>query len=239
MTLYADLVNEILESCDQSVEPQVARVVRNTVVEFCEFTKALQVTLDPITIQPNIPLYVVIPPANRQIVEIMWGQINDRKPLYLWSEDQLDLYWKEQSAELANIRYLWNNFDSCSDTDWRQLTSDFPPIAYIDRSTNDYRLRLVGIPTTLIANGLTVKVSVKPSRNSTTVDDWLIEDNYLSLLDGVKSKMFAIPKKPWTDAQLALYHRNLFEEAKNKVRMKVMRSFVRDDEATGHVKAWV
>ncbi len=239
MKAYTELVTEVMQDCQQAPEPLVARVARNVVIDFCERTLTIRRDLTAITIEPNTESYVLTPPENTSIIEVMNAQINDLDPLVSASQQQLDLWWKTPNSFPSHFN-CWSVDDPTLNVgdSWRQFTQAIPRCYYIDKDSSDYRIRLVGIPTDLIADALVCKVALKPSRTSTSIDDWFIEDHYLRLINGVKAQMLMIPKRPWTDNALASFYKTTFEDDVDKQTKKALRDYVRDDESTGRVRAW-
>lgn len=238
MKAFSELVSEVLQDCQQAPEPLIQRAARNAVIEFCEQTLCIRRTLDPITIEADVPTYVLTPEANTLIIEVMSAQINDYDPLVPSSQDQLDLWWQTPSQSLINFTsWIDDDEDLTGGNSWRQFTQSIPECYYIDKNNADYRMRLVGIPTDTIADALNVVVALKPSRSATQIDDWFIEDHYLRLLDGARAKMLMMPGRPWTNPNLAAVYAEQFGSAIIEQKGKSLRDYVRDDETTGRVRS--
>lgn len=238
MTAYADLVPEVLEAAPGCPEPLIERNIRNSVIELCSRALILRRTLSPITLQAGVSSYVLTPPDSRQIVEVFSATINAGKPLQQKSSDHLDLLWQEQSA----CSFRFDNVStetSPMGEDWRTYTQYLPEVFFTERDDNNYKIRLVGIPIDTLANALSCRVVLKPTRDSTEVDDWILEDYYSLLLSGAKAKTLLVPQTKWFQPQLGAMFVGLFDDGLEAARLKALRDFNRDDESTGHVKAWV
>jgi hypothetical protein len=240
MSAFADLVAEVLDTCQQAPEPLVERHIRNAVIAFCSRTLLLRKDLSAISIIADQYLYQLNPPAGREIVEVRSAQIGEDSPLIERSEDYFDLQWRDPVIMRSDFCCTDDdgNVISTGD-DWRQYTQNRPQFYFIDRTENTYRMRLVGIPIASLTDTLAVNVVLKPSRTATEVDDWLLSDHFQCLLHGAKARMLELPKRPWTDLQLAGYHNGLFEEATEMARMKGQRSHIRNDQTNRRVKAYV
>lgn len=240
MSAYDDLMTEIKSDCPGATDPLIAQHVRNAVLEFCRDTLVLKWTCPAITIQANQPLYVITPPAERSIVQVQWAQIQSDAFLTHTSQDQLDLWWHE--ARSSPRLFPWwcahGNTQNFNGDDWRQYTQTRPQAYYIDRESTSYRVRLVGIPTGTIADALIARVALTPTRDSESVDDWLVEEYFDALSDGAKARLMRMPKKNWSDANTGAAYMAKFEFEKSRAKMKVSRDFIRDDESVGHVQSW-
>lgn len=242
MTEFSDLITEIKMECASAPDPVIEQAIRNTVIDLCNRTGIVKRMLDPITIQPGQPFYTVTPPLNMSIVDIVNAQINDRDPLEPASVDRLDLWWRENTW--PNRLFSGGDLSCPSDSSvvsgdsWRQLTQDFPMVFYIDRQNNDFRMRLVGIPTMTLPNSLVVRISIKPTRVATGMDDWLMEDYYETIVDGAKGRILRMPKRPWNDIPTAQYYMGKYEEEVNNAVKDSLREFIRDDQSIGHVQSW-
>jgi len=54
-------------------------------------------------------------------------------------------------------------------------------------------------PTPMRSLPVTVQVSLKPSLVAEGIPDWMAEDHAMSLREGAKETLFAMPRKDWTD----------------------------------------
>ena len=86
---------------------------------------------------------------------------------------------------------------------------------------------IAAIPQTAVTNGLKVKVSLKPTLDSTdfTLDD--IFDQYAEdIARGAKYRLQMSPKKPYTDVNMATANKQLFDQFINQTADQVARSFM-------------
>lgn len=68
---------------------------------------------------------------------------------------------------------------------------------------------------------LDVRVSSKPTRTATSVDDSVYNDCYETILHGARSIMYAQPNKPWSSVDLAMLEERLFLRGIRDARFKV------------------
>ena len=93
-------------------------------------------------------------------------------------------------------------------TNWRTETSD--PATYYFLSSNN-KIRLVPIPASTVINYYDARVALKPKLTATTIPDIIANKFDELLIHGALSRIYAIPRKPWTDPNLSSYHLALFE----------------------------
>lgn len=83
------------------------------------------------------------------------------------------------------------------------------PEAYIQTNPDEVIL----VPAPLTPGTLVIEASAKPSRASIGVEKWIHETYLDDIASGAKSRLMAMPKKPWSNGNLADYHRKMFELA--------------------------
>lgn len=92
-----------------------------------------------------------------------------------------------------------------SDGDW--LTTTGEPCRFVEESSGV--LMIVPLPDTAV--DVTIEVAIEPSDNGTSIDDTIYAEHWLDIQAGAMAKLCVMPGKPWTDANIALYNRDIFE----------------------------
>lgn len=124
----------------------------------------------------------------------------------------------EQALKARTQAWLDTN-----ESDWRGQVA-LVPSYYVLEENNV--LRLVPTPSNTVANALYVRAAVKPIvGTATTVDDLVVNKFGEMLISGAKAHLFMIPRKPWTDLQLAQYHRANFLAAIPEARAQATDEF--------------
>ena len=72
-------------------------------------------------------------------------------------------------------------------------------------------VRLLPVPSTGLANALVISIAIKPIRTATVVPDWFFSNYFETIAKGAKARLFAVPKKPWTDLALSQHYQSQFE----------------------------
>lgn len=95
----------------------------------------------------------------------------------------------------------------------------------------DLTLQDAGMPMLVLrqlvsqADTYTVRVSLLPAPSQPlTVPDWMFDKYRLTLLDGVLGRMYAMPMKPFTSEQLAIYHTRSYNAGVSRARVEQTHS---------------
>jgi hypothetical protein len=88
-------------------------------------------------------------------------------------------------------------------SDWRNEENDLASYYMLDSNNT---LRLTPTPASTVAAQYYARVAVKPLLTATTVDDVVLNKYDELLIHGALGRLYALPRKPWTDLQLASYH---------------------------------
>ena len=87
------------------------------------------------------------------------------------------------------------------------------------------KIILVPKPSSDIADGITAKFAVAPTRAATGVETEIFDRYFDAISKGAKARIFGIKRKPWTDMDKATEQRVLFEDAISEAKTNVIRSF--------------
>ncbi len=123
--------------------------------------------------------------------------------------------WGVQRAELDETPLDWTDIEAKDrdETTWRTDTADDPDECWYDETTGE--LVLVETPSAdhdvSDDGGLVVWAYLKPDADATTVPNWIYNNHFNTILEGVKADLFAMEDVPWTDLKRAEFHRSNFE----------------------------
>lgn len=234
MTQLSDLNKYVLPHVQGCSDVLVELVIQRAVIEFYEQSTLRHQAITPISSVATQALYTLPNPAGFQIVHARNARYDD-KPLAPISEDQLDNEWSELSQGYTFRLYHHHAFAGLDQESWREAESTQPRWWY-HQTPND--IRLVGIPTTTIANAIDADIVLKPLPTVTQIDDWIFNTYYEDLAHGALSMLFRMPKKKWSDKGLAEYHDGMFVEGWQDAHGDALRSFLRKDQGTGRAQSW-
>lgn len=215
----------------QGCPPQFVRAkVLSAIEELCRRTLYWQVEAAPIDIVAAQASYPLVSPTTDTLITEVVHAFDSGNRIISRSEDELDLNWPKFCAEGA----FFDGGDIL--TPWRQVTSDNAYFFYLpDNQTN---LRLVGIPTTTKIAGLTVRLALRPLPTATTMDDSLYNHLHEEISWGAIGRLLSIPDKPWSNGKLSVYYSELFEEAIEETKGRIVRSRTRDNRSVLHSRAF-
>lgn len=87
------------------------------------------------------------------------------------------------------------------------------------------QIQLIQVPDT--SGTLIVKVSLKPTQDSASIDGTIFEQFRDAIASGAMSTLMAIPLKPWTNLPLAGYHREIFDAGVTSAEARVAKAVTR------------
>jgi hypothetical protein len=187
-------------------DPIVEREILSVIIDFCDkthiLTREFNVELDSDDIDEDYQNAIDIPLGE-------W--LTTSRPVTVL-EFNLD-----GTTYIPKYRELQNTIP---DDVWESLHDDntiyfsFPSTSTIriyDRETTD--------------ENLYIRMSVKPTRAATTVDDCLLEDWVDTIAAGVKYKIMSMPGKEWTDPAGAAMYYVEYKRGVSRARMKVLKAF--------------
>lgn len=98
--------------------------------------------------------------------------------------------------------------------DWRTTTGT--PRSFVEESSGT--LMIVPPPSTSV--DVAIEVAVEPSPSGTAIDDTVYIEHWRDIQAGAISMLCVMPGKPWTDANIALYNRDIFERGIENAKTK-------------------
>jgi hypothetical protein len=188
-----------------AAEREILRSAR----EFCEETRAWRYSFSLDTIE-NTATYDFISAAGLTNVELV---------------DVISIKSASGGEPLKPKTFSW--FDT-NLSDWRSVTATEAQWYVLDSNNT---IRLVYTPDATVTDKYYVRMSVKPLLTSKSISD-VIENKYdEDVIHGALSRLYFMPRKPWSDIKLGAYHREQFElswpgaraDAANEFQLGVIR----------------
>jgi hypothetical protein len=168
--------------------------VRTIIREFCDKTLLYTRQLTAINLVDGTSTYTLTAPTDCSIVGVERVEVNN-------------MYVDPTSLDLLDR----------SPENWRQIESSQPFAYTVDA---EKVLQFKEIPTESITGGIVVWVSLKPTPITNIVPDFIYDDWYETILNGVVSYLLRMPNKPWTSIEGGEYFSELYDGyvsvAKNK-----------------------
>lgn len=205
---YEDFYDEVLPYLP-GCTPAMAKVaIRNAVIDFCEGSLIIQRDHDPMTVIKGIIDYDFEPPTGYLVTKIMRAWYKDAE-LSPTSPDNLPasvIYNKSYPGAVANE----NDPNVITQKDERTFT-------------------LYPYPKENASLALTMRVALKPTRSSTTIEDVVYEDYAEVIGHGAKYRLMSSPQKPFTSPEGSVASKMFFDEGVNVARQRATRGYVRSE----------
>lgn len=202
---YSDLIDDVLPTlaADPSY-PVVEYAVRRACIEFCASSWVWQYLPDPIDIVAGEARYDLEPDTGADISAVM------------------DVACNGVPLEAKSVAWLDANLPG-----WR--TTPGTPKFYTQVDTE--QIILAPAPDANIAGGLTMTLTLEPSKTSQGIPRWLFNQFMYALAEGAISYLMLMPNKPWTDlasgARYGINFQNAIANAKASTAASLGRAATR------------
>lgn len=175
---FETFLDDVMPELPGCTTAMALRYIRRTVNDFGMQTRYLSMWLPAMNVMANQAEYN-IEPANGDFQLIRPEEVR-------FNGNELDpVTIDELNAEIPT---------------WRTEVGE--PRLYTREDTAN--IKLVYVPSTAVTTGLTVKVSYTPDFNASGFDSDFYNRFADGIAAGVKARLMAMPKKPWTDPQTAV-----------------------------------
>lgn len=190
-----DLLPQLLPEVAGCPDATARQALLNAAIEFCRHSGAWdEVQEGAVTLRDGKSVYDIDADGDARVLLIkrVWHQ---------WGE----LVPKSQ-AELGLVL-----------PNWQTAQSNVP--VYYNAGDDGQALRVYPIPVNSQGLKLSLRAAFVPRMDAQLLPDRLINEWFEPLLSGAKARLMAMPKRAWSEPQLAAYHRGLFESAKTDARI--------------------
>ena len=199
---YNSWYNEVMSEAPGCLAAVAENAIRNSAIEFCERSHYHIYNHPAINAVATTATYVFVPPANTLVVKVLQAFYNS-KEIFPMTPDDLDSMY--------------------STTDWRDRTGT-PRYFTQDDELN---IRLVPYPNASLASALKLRVSLKPTRSSTTVEARIYEEYLEAIKAGSLFRLKSQTSKPYSDPVGAANYLALFNIGIDSARDRASRGFGR------------
>lgn len=203
-TAYDAYLPYVLPETPGCPEIVAIQAIRNAVIEFCEKSLLLQRDHDPISTVAEVSDYDFDPPTGYLVTKLMraWYQRTELKVLA-----------PDNVADPAIYNALGN----------KALSGNPISLAQKDEVT----FTLYPVPQYSVANAVTMRVALKPTRASVAAEDILFENWAETIAAGAKYRICATPNKGYTNPQSAAINNALFVQGLNRAMLTGNRGHAR------------
>jgi hypothetical protein len=206
MKLWSDFFENVIPFVPGCPAITAEVAIKNAVIDFCEKSLILQRDHDPVSVVANQADYDLEPPRGYLVVKIMQA-------------------WFENNP-LATTMHDYVN-------DPTHINAGFPDAKLlVGRPTHilqkdERTFTLLAVPEKSIANAVTLRVALKPSRASTGVDDVVWEDYAEVIANGAKARLMMTAGVPYTNPQSAGASALLYQQGLNLARSRAAGGYGR------------
>lgn len=168
-------------------DPTINQALLLTAIEFCRETKAWTEIQEPIVLLNGIYEYEMDYPADAQVQTVRDVWIGSRK---------LD---PVTMAGLQSVIPDWSIAQG-SEPSHYNLAGEIP------------LLRVFPIPVNP-TQSMVVRATYTPSISATTLPDFLGQRHIEGIASGAKARLMAMPGTPWSNPELSVYYRSVYDQA--------------------------
>ena len=205
---YEDFLPYILPETPGCPEVVAVQAIRSAVIDFCEQSLILQRDHDPIKAVANQSEYEFEPPKNYLVTKLMRGWYL-KDPLSVVSPDMVT------DPTVYNATFPDPNVQTGK------------PRSIVQKDERTFSL--TPVPDETIANAITLRVALKPTRASSTCDDVLFEDYAEFIAHGAKARLCMTPGKSYTNPDVAALGNLMFRQGINRALQRAVRGHSRSD----------
>jgi hypothetical protein len=209
MSAYTDFLDYVMPHVPGANTNLVTHEIRNACIDFCKRSMVLQRDHDPITVVKGLIDYDFEPPTGYLVVKVMkaWIETRELEPV---------------APDYIQDPVFYNPSFSGA------IKKEAPPMIYVQK--DERSVSVYPFPDKTIPLGLTMRVALKPTITSTTVEDFILQDYAEVIASGTLFRLLASPNKPYTEPQLSLAHNQMFMSGINLARQAAARGHVRANQ---------
>ncbi len=196
-TAFLSKVSSEVPGCPLAVAEDA---VREAAIEFCENGWVWIYTHAAIDSLANTGAYPFVPPTGARVSRVLQAWYETRQ-LVPKTADQLAEMYANWTTETGTPLYMLQD--------------------------NEASLVLVPKPVTAVTAAITARVTLRPSRASTDIEDRIYEYHLDAIAMGAKAKLMMMSDKPWTNLKMAATYQSLFEDKIAAARYKAQKGFGR------------
>ncbi len=201
MTPISRFINHVLPHASGIPRAMVIDEVRNAIIRLCEDSAIYRVDIPSADIQIGVDDYTIVPPTDTRVTTFVAFQYNG-SPLSGYTEEELD-----------QLDYNWRLGKTGTPTAYTMLAPD--------------RFKLNRIPEETIVDGMKIRIALKPTETTQEVDEVFYDDWQQAAISGALQNLLAMPKKPWTNAQLAKENGATFNGEVQRARSRATKGYLR------------
>jgi len=194
----------LLPSVNGCPEPLARQALLDSAIEFCEETGVVRVTTDPVTTLSGVASYDIDLPTNQKVVQVQRAWYGSR-----------ELIAAPASQVSAVAAYVSDPSDPL----------DQEPVYFHEATPGS--INLYPTPGAEANANLVFRVSTKPARSATSMENVLFEDWAETLVAGALRRLHGTPDTPFFSDGAAARQHALFQLGISRARSEALRGRVR------------
>lgn len=198
MIPYSDWLNDVHPDVPGCPRVVAIDAIRQTVIRFCQESMLWRYNMEPLITQIGVREYELDYPLDTRVVSVR---------AMAWKGRNLD----EKSADVLDAE----------NPSWR--TRKGSPDAYVFANPNTILLS----HEPQAQESLSATLVLKPAQTSQACGDILFEEYRKEIAAGAIAMLMLMPKKPWTDYELAAQKESVFLTATEKAKVRASSAFGR------------
>lgn len=208
MASYESFLPYVMPHVIGAPEPLALQAIGSSVIELCEKSMILTRDHDPVTVIANVVDYDLEPPTGYLVVKVMKAWLDNIK---------LDPAAPDFVADAGVYNRLYSSYSAGPST----------PRAYVQKDPRS--ISLWPVADKKYANGLTMRVALKPTRAAESVEDEIFEEYVETVAAGAIARLMLMPEKPFTNAQGSVVQRAQFMQGLNVARSRALHGHSRSN----------
>lgn len=207
MAAYTTFLPEVMPAVPGCPDLVAVDAIRKAAIDLCERGWILHYTHPAISAVAGTATYGFVPPANRVVCRVLQAWYNDigMTPRTI---DQLNEMYKNWTTESGTPTYF---------------VQDDPTA-----------MTIVPMPSADLAGAIKLRVALKPTQDSTEVDDFVYQNHLVTVGLGAKARLLMMDDKSWSNPKKAAFYQQQFDAKVDMARYRAQTGYGR---AANRVKA--
>lgn len=201
MARFSDFTNEVRPVAQEAAMPTIEAEIRRSAIELCRESQIWRAEVS-VSLVANQAEYNLLAPGGGRADNVLKG-------LYVDDDNQ-----QHTMQKVPHDDYAYGLPATIASATPPRHFSVLPSLG---------RIRLYPAPDDVTANPrISFYTTVVPTRRSRSIPDFLAEKHWDAIVNGAKWRLLMIPDKPWSNPQMAEYHRRRFYTGVNQARREAM-----------------
>lgn len=211
MKTWAEFYDDVIPEVPGADTPIVDAALKRSAMEFLERARVYQADIAAMDAEASVGGYLwVSPDTDTDICHIF------------------NVWYDGEKLTPRNGDYLADKYDY-----WPE--EEGTPVHYLQERTDT--LTLIPMPSEDLTGAITAKVALRTTLSSTGIPDDLYADYRDAIAKGALARLMRMPKKPWTNFDLAGAYGQAFQDAIDEAKYQQHKGNVRSTHHVPHPRS--